>query len=61
MSEPRPRETDRALADVERCAREYARFTHANLGDAARYRAREEARERLRDALARLDRARGLD
>ena len=48
------RERD-ALRDVELRARRYAAFTHANLGDRERYRRREEAREELLDALARLD------
>lgn len=49
----------RALLQVEEAARALASFTHSNLGDRRRYRAREEAVERLRDALARLDRVRG--
>jgi hypothetical protein len=44
-----------ALLGVERAAREYATHSHGNIGHADRYRAREEAREELRDALARLD------
>ena len=52
-----PVDERRAIADVERLAREYAAFSHGNLnGD--RYRAREEARDKLLDALARLDRIR---
>lgn len=49
-----------ALRAVERAAREYARFTHGNIGKPERYRAREEARDKLLDALSQLDRARGL-
>jgi hypothetical protein len=42
------------LLAVERAARAYAALTHGNLsGDA--YRRREEARDRLLDALSRLD------
>lgn len=48
-----------ALLDVERAARAYARHSHGNIGLRAAYLAREEAREQLRDALARLDVARG--
>lgn len=47
------------LLAVERAARRYAAFTHGNLGDQGRYRAREEAREALLDALSQLDAARG--
>jgi hypothetical protein len=46
-----------ALLAVERAARAYAKFTHGNLNGAA-YRAREEARDELLDALATLDAAR---
>lgn len=49
-----------ALLEVERAARRLAAFSHGNLnGD--RYRAREEARDDLLDALARLDLARRVD
>lgn len=44
---------------VERAARAYSRYTHANLSGES-YREREEARDRLLDALAELDAARGL-
>lgn len=47
-----------ALLAVEREARAYARFTHGNLNGVA-YRAREEARDRLLDALSVLDAGRG--
>lgn len=48
----------RALVAVELAARGYATHTHGNLaGDA--YRAREEDRDRLLDALSRLDSVRG--
>jgi hypothetical protein len=45
------------LLAVERAARMYAEFTHGNLAGPA-YRAREEARDRLLDALSQLDSAR---
>lgn len=44
----------RALRELERAAREYARFSHGNLAG-IRYHQREEARDRLRDALSTLD------
>jgi hypothetical protein len=47
------------LLEVERQARLYAEFTHGNIPDRERYRRREEARERLRDSLSRLDVIRG--
>lgn len=46
-----------AQREVERAARRYAAFSHGNLGG-SRYREREEARDDLLDALARLDAAR---
>lgn len=49
-----------ALLAVEREARAYAAMTHGNLAGSA-YRAREEARERLLDALSVLDEARAKD
>jgi len=48
-----------ALNAVERAAREYARHSHGNIGNQTRYRAREEARDKLLDALAELDTVRG--
>lgn len=46
------------LRHVEREARAYAAHTHGNL-NGSRYLAREEARDRLLDALSELDRVRG--
>jgi len=46
------------LRRIEREARAYARYTHGNL-NGSRYRAREEARDRLLDALSELDVVRG--
>jgi hypothetical protein len=59
-AEARGSDEGECLAAVERAARAYAAFTHGNIGPRDRYRAREEARDRLLDALARLDHARGL-
>ena len=56
MSQVRP--LDDALLEVERAAREYAKHSHANLGKSKAYRAREEARDALLDALSRLDQLR---
>lgn len=53
VADPRHPE-HRALLEVERAARRLAAFSHGNLGG-DRYRAREEARDDLLDALARLD------
>lgn len=47
-----------ALLAVERAARRLAAFSHGNLVG-AKYRAREEARDELLDALSQLDAARG--
>lgn len=44
-----------AVSGVIAAARAYAAITHGNLGDRIRYRRREEARDQLLDALARLD------
>lgn len=46
------------LIAVEKAARAYARHSHGNMVGAA-YRAREEARDKLLDALSQLDVARG--
>jgi hypothetical protein len=47
-----------ALLAVERAAREYAAHSHGNMvGE--HYRAREEARDKLLDALSQLDAVRG--
>lgn len=46
-----------AIQAVIDAARSYSKHSHGNIGNVARYRAREEARDVLLDALARLDRA----
>lgn len=45
---------DAVMAVVD-AARDYSRHSHGNIGHPQRYRAREEARDVLLDALARLD------
>lgn len=57
-AERRVLEERAVLRRVEREARAYARLTHGNL-NGTRYREREEARDRLLDALAELDVVRG--
>ena len=57
VAPPRRFRADRAMLDVERAARAYAALTHGNLSGEADHR-REELRDRLLDALAKLDAAR---
>lgn len=59
MTEPATPDDDEwvAIQAVIDAARAYARHSHGNIGNPARYRAREEARDVLLDALAHLDRA----
>ena len=51
-SDPTAAEATQAVIDA---ARAYAKHSHGNIGNPQRYRAREEARDVLLDALARLD------